>query len=240
MPSPPHRPDGRHINFDPLPPAHKSSRVKYWNEYDNGSDAGNPEDDYAIYINPDEGIGFPGLGYIQHILKLPIEKARSWFNSRQTAERQPLLPELPSPEIYYSSTVINTDSEDGYTSSVEFPYQGYAAHYALPSISQQKVIRYREKVYFWGTIGCFVGSFLLLAIAGLLILTGRHRLRAEVDAGVTIGVVASLFSACSALGMTMYRRDPLTLPHRLMVWSTFIALCFLNGILLVLVVGNAP
>lgn len=99
---------------------------------------------------------------------------------------------------------------------------------------------YHENVFFWGTIGCFIASFVLLAITGLLIFTGKHKLRAEVDAGVTVGVVASLFSSGSALGMALYRRDLLSLSYRLMVWCTFIASWLLNGKLLVLVVGNAP
>jgi ABC-type transport system involved in multi-copper enzyme maturation permease subunit len=99
---------------------------------------------------------------------------------------------------------------------------------------------YREKTLFWGTVGSFAISFLLLLVAGTLISTGRHKLRAEVDAGVTVGVVASLFTACSALGMTLYRNDQLSLPHLLAVWATFIASCTLNGMLLVLVVGNTP
>lgn len=87
------------------------------------------------------------------------------------------------------------------------PATGYTTHYALPSLSQQKAHLYREKTLFWGTVSSFVVSFLLFLVAGTLIFTGRHKLRDKVDAGVTTGVVASLFTACSALGMTIYRHD---------------------------------
>lgn len=238
----------RRIDFEPLPlPAqddhHRSQQpqIKYWNEYDDGSDAGGPEDDYAIYIDPDEST-FPGLGYVQAVLSLPLEKAKSWFRARRSSDREPLLdPSRPPTRGYSSTATANTDSdEEGYASSSEFPSQGFAAHYAFPSITDQKVHRYRENVLFWTTVGCFFVSFALLAISSVLITTGRHRLRVEVDAAVTIGVAMSLLCACSGIGAALYRKDTWSLLHRLAIGSAFIATCLLNGMLLVLVVDNSP
>ncbi|POR38637.1 Uncharacterized protein TPAR_01156, partial [Tolypocladium paradoxum] len=226
------------VDFEALPPVHTSSRVKYWNEYDDGSDAGSPEDDYAIYINPEEDTGFPGMAYVHAIVSLPLDKAKQWFGQRRGREEQPLL-SAENTSQGYSSTAVDSE-EEGYASSDGYPFHGYAAHYALPSINEQKVARYREKVLLWATVGCFVASFVLQGIAGILISAGKRKLRVEVDAGVTVGVVVSLFCACTALGMTLYRRDPLTVTYRLMIWSTFVASCLLNGMLLVLVLGNTP
>ncbi|KND89723.1 Uncharacterized protein TOPH_05766 [Tolypocladium ophioglossoides CBS 100239] len=227
------------VDFDALPPAHNmSSQVKYWNEYDDGSDAGGGEDDYAIYINPEADTGFPGMAYVHSIVSLLFEKARQWLWQRRDGEEQPLL-SAENTSQGYSSTAVDSE-EEGYASSDGFPYRGYTAHYAFPSINEQKMARYREKVLLWATVGCFVASFVLLGIAGILISTGKRKLRVEVDVGVTVGVVASLFCACTALGMTLYRRDPLTLTYRLMIWSTFVASCLLNGMLLVLVLGSTP
>ncbi|OAA42150.1 spx [Metarhizium rileyi] len=233
----------RHVDFDPLPSAQMDSPVKYWNEYDDGSEAGGPEDEYAIYINPEDETGFPGLAYVNAMLSLPYEKAKQWFKpKRPSPETRPLLGSQRSRQgsLGYASTVVNTDSEEEeYASSDGYPYLGYAAHYALPSISEQRVQRYREKVLMWGTLGCFVVSFALLGIASVLILTGKRKLRVEVDAGVTVGVMVSLFCAGSGLGMTLYRRDPLPILYRLAVSSAFVTSCILNGMLLVLVLGNA-
>ncbi|EWZ37624.1 hypothetical protein FOCG_04460 [Fusarium oxysporum f. sp. radicis-lycopersici 26381] len=228
--------------FDFLPPPQMEEPAKYWNEYDDGSECAADDDGYAIYINPDESTSFPGFGYLQNIFKAPMKKARGWFKRNNTRERQSLLGANHSP-YQYSSTTFNSsesDEEAGYASSDGFPATGYATHYALPSLNQQQAHLYREKTLFWGTISSFAMSFLLLLVAGTLISTGRHRLRAEVDAGVTVGVVASLFTACSALGMTLYRHDRLSFPHLLAVWTTFVASCILNGMLLILVVGNSP
>ncbi|KAM0557150.1 hypothetical protein ACHAPJ_005413 [Fusarium lateritium] len=231
-----------HLNFEFLPPPQMDEPTKYWNEYDDGSECAGDDGGYAIYINPDESTSFPGFDYLQNIFKGPLNKAKCWFKHDQSGERQALLAGNLSPH-QYSSTTFNSsesDEEAGYASSDGFPTSGYATHYALPSLSQQQAHLYREKALFWGTVSAFAGSFLLLIIAGTLISTGRHKLRAEVDAGVTVGVVASLFSACSALGMTLYRHDSLSLPHLLAVWTTFVASCILNGMLLILVVGNSP
>ncbi|KAM0254949.1 hypothetical protein ACHAQJ_006257 [Trichoderma viride] len=241
-----HPSSSQRVTFDPLPPSCFESQTKYWNEYDDGSDAGGPEDEYAIYVNPDQESTFPGLSYAQAIMSFPFEKAKEWLGKPQSSERQPLFSSFSSGDSinqgYGSTTAVHTDSEEeeAYASSDGFPTRGYATHYALPSVSAQQLRRYRERVLFWGTIGCFGAAFIFFGIAGILISTGRHKLRVEVDAGATVGAMVSLFCACSGLGMTLYREDELSLSYRLMIWATFIATCLLNGMLLILVLGNAP
>ncbi|KAF9882248.1 spx domain-containing protein [Colletotrichum karsti] len=231
--------------FTPLPPARQPLRQQpqpqqhYWNEYDDGSENGGAEEEYAIYINPDDDLSFPGLDSMRAILAAPFRHARTWFSKRESGESQRLLGNGPLLESYGGISPLGTDTDDEYASSDGIPNSGYAAHYAaLPSINEQHVRLYRERVLFWSTIGCFAMSFLLLLVAGVLITTGRHKLRVEVDAGVTVGVVSSLFSACMALGMTIYRREPIGVWQTVAVYSSFLAACILNGMLLILVVGN--
>ncbi|KAG6019942.1 hypothetical protein E4U41_003028 [Claviceps citrina] len=230
----------RQVDFEPLPPAQLDSTVKYWNEYDHGSDAGGPEDDYAIYINPNDKTGFPGFAYVNSVLAQPYERAKHWFLTRRAGgEHCPLLSPVHSSSLGYSSTAVDSE-EEGCTSSDSYPQIGYATHYALPGIGEQKLHRYREKLAMWTTLGCFVFSFVLLGVDSMLLLTGRHKLRVEVDAGVTVGTMMSLFCAGSGLGMTLYRRDALPLSYKVVVWSAFFASCTLNGMILILVLGNAP
>ncbi|KAG6295694.1 hypothetical protein E4U46_003972 [Claviceps purpurea] len=239
----PERPRRRQVDYE-LPRAAQMTNapVKYWNEYDNGSEAGGGEDDYAIYINPDDKTCFPGFTYVNTILSLPYEKAKNWLKARQPThdEFRPLLSPTGSFSQDYASTAVDSEEEACSSSSDSYPQHGYAALYALPSINEQKIQRYREKVLMWTTLGCFASSFALLGLDGVLFLTGRHKLRVEVDAGVTIGAMISLFCAGSGLGMTLYRRDALPLLYTVTVWSAFIASCILNGMLLVLVLGNTP
>ncbi|KAK0615029.1 SPX domain-containing protein [Bombardia bombarda] len=336
---------------DTIEPPARHMTGGYWNEYDDGSEAGDAhaEDDYAIYVNPNEDLNFPGVTALMSIFAMPIRKMRSWASGGTTlpqaphdtdgddngnGERGPLLPRhhdntnnsrpygtITSTTTAASSTTItdhqsasyfastpggwtDTDVDDsgsdrrqdnnnnnnnsndntlrrgsypggGYASSTEttdyFP-AGYKAHYAattsphsitLPSIEQQRMAAYREHMLFWATWACFAVSFVLMGIATILIMTGRHKLRLEVDAGMLLGIVASLGCACAGLGMSLARQDHTQLHHhahgqqqqqpqhtaggrgggwanQLAVWITFATACVLNGMLLVLMVGNAP
>lgn len=146
-----------------------------------------------------------------------------------------------------SSTAVETDAEEdgdadveaGYSSSEEFP-AGYAAHYAaaLPSVHDQRMDMYKDRVTFLATGALFAASFLLLGIATVLVFTGRHKLRVEVDAAATLGSMVSIGCGCTALALVMARWDSLGLANRAVVAVTFTTVCVLNGMLLVLVAGN--
>lgn len=148
-----------------------------------------------------------------------------------------------------SHTAVATDGEDssdadleaevGYASSEEFP-AGYETHWAtLPSVNDQRMAMYKDRVLFMVTSGLYAMSFLLLGISTVLMLTGRHKLRVEVDAGVTIGSVVSLGCACTALALTMARWDSLSVGNKAVISVTFATVCVLNGMLLILVMGNS-
>lgn len=238
------------IEFDPLPPSEMTphTQIKYWNEYDDGSEAA--DDDYAIYIDPEAQSSFPGLGYVHAIVALPYEKVRGWFKMRQSPERTPLLGSNTTQghgtngTTGYTSTSVDSEEEGegGYASSDGIPTEGYVTHYAstFPSVNEQKMLRHRERALLWGTTGCFAASFVLISIAAILISAGKRKLHVEVDVGVSIGVMLSLLCACFGLGMTLYRDDHLSVLYRLVVWASFIASCLLNGMLLILVIDNAP
>ncbi|TVY88260.1 Uncharacterized protein LAWI1_G006324, partial [Lachnellula willkommii] len=210
----------------------------YWNEYDDGSEAGD-EEPYTIYVNSDSA--FPGsrmVGLLVSHARVPMEKVKAWLSPAQSpAERRPLLgsggyfPQQHNP--------LDTDLEDdAYASSSDFP-SGYVAHYAtFPSVSDQKYIRYREKVLFRTCLGGFGAAFVLLLVAGLLVATGRRRLRVEVDCGVVTGVVASVFFALMGFACMLARTETLGWLHRACVVVTLATICMLNGMLLVLVAGN--
>ena len=99
--------------------------------------------------------------------------------------------------------------------------------------------RYRDRVLSRSVVLLFSVSFALLLVSGLLILTGRHKLRLEVDAGATIGSVASLFCACMGLGALFARQYTPGWLYTFAVWAAFDASCLLNGMLLVIVVTSS-
>ena len=100
------------------------------------------------------------------------------------------------------------------------------------------MMRSRENMLSWGTWTAFTMCYLLMGIATVLIFTGRHKMRLEVDAGVTLGIMASLGSACAALGMAFSRQDRLGWARMTAVWIAFGIACVANGVLLVAIVEN--
>ncbi|KAI1662818.1 hypothetical protein F4813DRAFT_11721 [Daldinia decipiens] len=229
------------------------SSMTYWNEYDHGSEAGDHDEErgYAIYIDPNASVDFPGFVYIKMIFTVPVDKVRHWLKTRTphlySSETQSLL-SSPSPDYFSTrhSTAHTTDNEateDEYASSLNSSVgrQKGARYAALAATEEQndyQVTLYRDKVLTQTVVFTFVAAFILLLVSGVLVATGRHKLRLEVDAGVTVGSVASLFCACMGLGAMLYRQYPVSILYSIAVWTAFMAVCALNGMLLVLVVGS--
>ncbi|KAK7755948.1 hypothetical protein SLS62_001890 [Diatrype stigma] len=101
-----------------------------------------------------------------------------------------------------------------------------------------RMAEYRDRVLARSVVLFFALSFALLLVSGVLVATGRHKLRLEVDAGATVGSVASLFCACMGLGALFARPFPPNWLYALAVWAAFAAAASLNGMLLVIVVRS--
>lgn len=213
----------------------QEERQTYWNEFDDGSDVEN--EPYTIYIDPDAESQIFGAKTFSHIFSRargPLEKVREWLTPISSPQdRRPLLQDRA-----YFAEQAETDVDDIDASSSEFP-SGYATHYAtFPSIHDQRFTRAREQMLFRATVASFTASLVLLLVASLLVATGKHKLRIEVDAGATLGIVSSLFFATLGFGTMLYRSEKLSWLHRGLVGATFAGVCILNGILLVIVVGD--
>ncbi|KAK4229339.1 SPX domain-containing protein [Podospora fimiseda] len=279
-------------------PETQQQPVTYWNEYDHGSEAGDNDRDgdneYAIYIDPNQDHGFPGMKTLGALFANPVKKIGTWMSVRSrdssetldSSERGHLLPppvttnsssltygsvnsarpyRSDSPSYFMippggqdrtsalSSSLANTEtdvedesyrpsrrgSNTGYASSLEEFPAGYRSHYAaLPSINDQRMTQYRDKMLFRGTWACYAVACVLMGICAVLISTGRHKKRLEVDAGVTLGIMTSLGLACAAICMTGSRVEKMSWLARLATWGMFAGVCAVNGVLLVLVVGN--
>ncbi|KAI1308456.1 hypothetical protein F5Y03DRAFT_393300 [Xylaria venustula] len=241
----------------------------YWNEYDHGSEAGDRDDDaYVIYIDPDAEDGFPGLAYVKNMFVGPVDSVRHWLHksnkqidtttaavssSASPSETQSLLGQNTGVGDYFgiaSSRHTNetTTDDDEYLSSQDGAESRHPPpHSVIGSLEDSsyyssydsKMGLYQDRMLTRAVIVTFATAFVLLGISGLLVATGRRRLRVEVDAGAAVGSVASLFCACMGLGAMLYRQYPGGYMYVLAVWVTFVTVCVLNGILLVLVVGSS-
>lgn len=254
-------------------PAPAPPPVGYWNEYDNGSEAGDYGDDtYAIYVYPNETAEFPGLHYLRSIMSAPRSRIRGWLKGTREptaangSDTQSLLnpsSQAGSPRDYFSirkprpgSSTDNDGTEDEYASSAEdatpaglrkYERRGTATKNSnngflstLEEADEQdlRMAHYRDRILARSIILFFILSFALLLVSGVLIATGRHKLRLEVDAGATVGSVASLFCACMGLGALFARPFAPNWLYTLAVWAAFMASTFLNGMLLIIVVRS--
>lgn len=213
----------------------------YWNEYDDGSEAGE-NDVYTIYINPDAESTFSGAKTMLVLFSkvmVPMERVRAWFSPPPTpGEQRPLLGNGQGPSGYVTEQTETDIDDDAYASSSDFP-AGYATHYAtFPSVHDQKFSREREQLLLRGTIGAFVASVSLTLVAGVLVATGKHKLRVEVDAGVFAGVASSLFFATLGFAAMLYDVERLGKIHRSIVSLIFGVICVVNACIMVLVLGD--
>jgi hypothetical protein len=212
----------------------------YWNEYDNGSERGDINEPYTIYVDPNTNPMFPGVNAILRALSSlssPVEKITTWMSRPGIpAERRPLL--HTKNRGYLGTEIVpardETDPDDD-VSSNDFP-EGFVAHAgALPSVKDQRLSRQREKFYFGAAFGSLAASLVLIFIAGLLVTTGRHRLGVEVDAGAIVAIISSLLFAAVGFTMVVYQWAMLGWLHKICVTASFTSSCILDGILLVLV-----
>lgn len=213
----------------------------YWNEYDDGSEAGD-NDVYTIYVNPDAESTFPGAKTISVLFSkamVPMEKVKGWFSPPSTpGEQRPLLGNGSGPNGYFTEQTETDIDDDAYASSSDFP-TGYATHYAtFPSVHDQKFAREREQLLLRGTIGAFMASVFLTLVASILVVTGKHKLRVEVDAGVFAGVASSLFFATLGFAAMLYKVDRVSTIHRSIVGLIFGVICIVNACIMVLVLGD--
>lgn len=182
-----------------------------------------------------------------------------------TSDTQSLLHHDPagSPRDYFSirkprpgSSTDNegTEDGDGYASSAEDVTPAGLRKYErrgggfLSTLEEAdgggdeqgalRMAEYRDRVLARSVVLFFALSFALLLVSGVLVATGRHKLRLEVDAGATVGSVASLFCACMGLGALFARPFPPNWLYALAVWAAFAAATLLNGMLLIIVVRS--
>jgi len=217
-------------------------RQSYWNEYDNGSEVGESVP-YTIYIDPNADSTYPGAKIVANISS-GLEKFKGWLTpSHSPGERRPLLGTSNGngngTNSYFAEQNETDVDEEVYASSGDFPTNGYETNYStFPSVNDQRFSRSREQFLFRGAIASFVAAFVLLLIASTLVATGRRKLLAEVDAGALVGIVTSLFFAALGLVMALNITESIGWLYRSCVSVTFVAVCLLNGMLLVLVVEN--
>ena len=213
----------------------QSQRQRYWNEFDDGSE-GSENEAYTIYIDPNASYSFPGTAAVSKFLtslvsniKASEEKVSSWLKHAPPSapdERQPLHNGFPSPSID-DSDVSDTD-----TSPIQNSRSTDRRYSTFPSRPQSAAARARETFLFRSCLASFTASIILLLVAAILETTGRRKAEITVDAGVMIGVAASLVFGIVAVGCMIGRKDDVGWVHRAIVFLFFACVVLGSGLLL--------
>ncbi|KAI3342472.1 hypothetical protein F4824DRAFT_495417 [Ustulina deusta] len=253
LPTESHDPSGRSVRRNSRRSSHSVATMPpstYWNEYDHGSEAGDHDNDYVIYIDPNAHDEFPGLAFVKSMFVGPVDSVRHWLQPQKSkdtsftatssspSETQSLLDHGPNASSGASTDYFSIAARRLTTDEPVTEDEYFSSHSSSFSALDSKMGRYQDKMLTRGIIVAFLAAFVLLGVSVLLVVTGRRRLRLEVDAGAVLGSVASLFCACMGLGAMLYRQYPGGYLYSLAVWVTFITVCVLNGILLVLIAGR--
>ena len=214
-------------------PSPKQNR--YWNEFDDGSE-GSENEAYTILVDPNASSSFPGVATfskfsasIGSTFYSTAQKVAFWRRpspGSRNRQSEPLLNGNHTP------SVEDSDPSDEETSPGLLKPPARRHYSTFPIHHQSPAIRARETLLFRSCLTSFGASFVLLLVAVILETSGRRKAEATVDAGVIIGVAASLVFAIMAVGSMMGRKDTLGWIHRAVVLLVFACVVVCSGALL--------
>ena len=204
----------------------RNKQQHYWNEFDDGSEASGDEA-YTILVDPNASYSLPGssmvskaLASVSSRIRTALYKVSFWSKASQRPESDPEHEPLINGER--SPSIKDSDLSDG-EPSFQHPKRATQRHYStFPPLSQSPAIRARETLLFRSCLASFGASVILLLVAAILSSTGRRKAETTVDAGVIIGVAASLVFAIIAVGSMLGRKDDVGWLHRsivVLVWA---------------------
>lgn len=210
----------------------QTKRQRYWNEFDNGSE-GSETEAYTIYVNPEASYDLPGaaalsklatsFGSMFTIAHQLLTSPLKTLKKAQDNEHAPLLNDAlsPSPD--------DSDLSDSESCSARLKPGNKRRYSTFPAPPQPPAVRARESLLLRSCMASFAASFVLLIVAAILKTTGRRKAETTVDAGVIIGVAASIVFAIIGVGSMVGRRDKLGWAHRSIVFSIFVLVVIGSG-----------
>lgn len=222
-------------------PAHPRYE-RYWNEFDDGSE-GSQDEAYTIYVNPDASYSMPAAAAVSRLfeslsssIKASEKTILQWFRSSQTTrhgEQRRLFDGESSPNT------ADSDQSDPDFSKNPAELSSHRRYSTFPTGSQAPAVRAREAFLFHSCVASFASSLILLIVAAILVATGRRKAANTVDAGVIIGVIASLVFAVMGVGSMLRRKDNVGWVHRATILLIFVCVVLASGVLLA-ALGHAP
>ena len=202
------------------PASPEAAPVRYWNEFDDGSELGD-DDAYAIYVTPDEPFKFPGADAISKVWTYLTSFGRS---GSRTGERQSLL-RGQSADSSDSEAEIATSNHRVRTSGIvaisRSSLRRASRGASVEAGTRHRLRKARDASLLRASIGCFVLSLLFLLMSFMLRSVSRRKARGRADAGIVVGIVAAVCLGFVGEVCIITRRDTTLLPQI----SGFLALC---------------
>ena len=179
-------------------------------------------------MDPNASVGFPGAAIIANVFtsitsKIKTAKQEMLSSLRPShysvnGETDPLIPRSHS-----TTSPEDSDESDLESSPLRTKPSSRRNYSTFPTTHlPTPAIRARETLLLRSCLTSFAASFTLLIVAAILETTGRKKAAPTVDAGVVIGVAASLVFAIIGVGCMMGRKVDIGWVHRIVVMLLFV------------------
>jgi hypothetical protein len=214
----------------------KIPQTRYWNEYDHPEDGSDDDNGYYIYCDPNASDKFPGQ-----------ETAENFFAKVKA------LFVRPKPRDEESQSLLSPHSTDDSTTLTSSDDETRVQHLS-PAIKRKEGKKVRSSSGSYGTITAttrpsldiitaypsprllitilsFIASTIISLIIATLAATGKKKLIGEVDAGILLGVVGSLFFALVGMVSVVTGSEKLGIVRWTIIGTVFAAICIADGVL---------
>ena len=190
-------------------------RSRYWNEYEDGSEAGDEDQEYLVATN-DTG-SFLGPAELYRGINSRMRKLWPWLETSEAdsdlQERRPLLKnDAPRSEQYQSFGTIGEDID----------------HANLHPREQLRT----DGLLTWSAMICSIISILLMISDGMLLFVARPQRGQKVESAVILCISANFVFAFSGLACMATRSAPTNWTARMAMLLLILTTVFLNAIYL--------
>lgn len=198
---------------------------RYWSEYDHPEDGEEDPNAFVLYVDPNE------KSFLDHF----FDRIGNLFGMKSEggdAAEQPLLPSSPQEDDGTSSDeeagLLGASTPRGHKKRNTFGT--FATRQQHNAVASPAVLALREQhaaAVPRFTMTCFAAANVILLLALILSLTGRHKYAHAVDAGVFTAIIASLiFVVVGFLAVLRVGPTAISLP----AWAACIAVLVLDAV----------
>ena len=221
-------PQLKYQSIDAQTPAH------YWNEFDDGSE-GDHDDTYAIYVDPDAAMTFPGIASLRNFFEkcsnsLSFSKEPQSHSCKDVSardmEREPLIGSRPS--------LDNSDDSDDQDDDLTLRPP---RNHSVSSGSKLYLDSRRERMLHLCCVSTYMMAFFLLILSGVLLVFERGDVNQRIGEAVVVFVLLSFFAVVIGSGCMVARKSRMSWLYRGTILLADVCVLVV-GILFLVVIAN--